>query len=81
MTQIVRKTKVVSISIPPKTAAKLDEVRKKKGQSRSAFITSLIEKEVEDERWETIYKWGRETAKKFKITSEDDIDRILHEED
>jgi hypothetical protein len=46
--------------------------------SRSAFIASLIDKEAENARWEKIYKKGEETAKKFKITSEEDIDRILH---
>ncbi len=72
-------THVVSISLPKKVAEKLDRTRSLKGQSRSAFVASLIEKDTEDQRWQIIYKKGAETAKKFKITSEEDIDRILHE--
>ena len=79
MKSIQRTTEVISISLPKAVAAKLDETRKYKGQSRSAFIASLISQLAEEERWQRIYRLGRETAKKFKITSEDDIDRILHE--
>lgn len=79
MTQITRKTQVVSISLSKQTVKVLDEARNKRKQSRSSYIASLIEKEKNDQEWEQILKWGKETAKKFKITSEDDIDRILHE--
>lgn len=76
---IQRNTEVISISLPKEIAFRLEEVRKRLGQSRSAFIASLINRISEDERWERLYKKGAETAKKFKITSEEDIDRILHE--
>jgi len=79
MTQISRNTQVVSISLPKRVAGKLERVRKTRGQSRSAFIASLIEKEAEEVRWKEIFKEGREIGKKLNITSEDDIDRILHE--
>lgn len=72
-------THVISVSIPKNIVGKLEEVRKIRGQSRSAFISSLIDQSEQDERWQRIYKKGAETAQKFKITSEDDIDRILHE--
>ena len=74
-----RNTQVVSISLPKLVARRLEETCKSRGQSRSAFISSLINKETEDERWRAIYKEGREIGKKFNITSEEDIDRILHE--
>jgi metal-responsive CopG/Arc/MetJ family transcriptional regulator len=75
---VPRNTQVVSISLPKRVASKLEQARKTRGQSRSAFIASLIEKEAEEARWQRIYKKGQETAKEFKITSEEDIDRILH---
>lgn len=79
MTKIIRKTEVVSISLPKQTVKILEEERTKSKQSRSSYIASLIEKERNDREWEQILKWGKETAKKFRVTSEDDIDRILHE--
>ena len=79
MKNIVRNTQVISISLPRETADKLERERKMRGQSRSAFIASMVEQIAEEKRWERIYARGARTAKKFKITSEDDIDRILHE--
>lgn len=76
---IQRNTEVVSISLPKDTVERLEDSRKSRGQSRSAFISALINEAVEEQRWQTIYKRGEKSAKQFKITSEEDIDRILHE--
>lgn len=78
MTMIARKTKVITISLPMRVAVLLERARKARGQNRSGFIASLIEREGEETRWQRIYKKGSETARKFGITSEEDIDRILH---
>ena len=80
MTLIIRKTEVLSVSLPKLLARKLTRIARLKGQSNSSFVASLIEKEGEEERWKKIYKLG-ETARKFKITSEEDIDRILHDDE
>lgn len=77
--KIQRTTHVISISLPKKTAQRLEQVRKVTGQSRSAFISALIDKKNSDDRWQGIYKLGERSARQFKITSEEDIDRILHE--
>lgn len=79
MKNIQRTTEVISVSLPKAVAWKLEKVRKVRGQSRSALITSLINQFVEDKRWQKIYQRGEKTAKAFRITSEEDIDRILHE--
>ncbi len=79
MKSIVRNTEVISVSLPKQVAQKLERSRKLTGQSRSAYLASLIENIVEDQRWQRIYRKGQDSAKAFKITSEADIDRILHE--
>jgi len=79
MKVIQRKTDVISVSLPKKVVQKLEKVRNARGQSRSAFIASLINQLAEEERWRRIYQRGERTARVFKITSEDDIDRMLHE--
>lgn len=78
MKTITRKTAVISVSLPKAVVKSLEATRKRTGQSRSAFVASLIEKRGEDARWERIYRKGSETARRLKITSEDDIDRLLH---
>lgn len=79
MTMIQRSTDVISVSLPKKISQKLEKARKRNGQTRSAYIVSLIERLGEEERWSRIFARGEKTAQEFKITSEDDIDRILHE--
>jgi len=72
-------TEVVSISLAKPIVNKLERARIARGQTRSAFIAALIDQASDDQRWQAIYKKGSETASRFKITSEEDIDRILHE--
>ena len=79
MKSIIRNTEVISVSLSKNVAQKLERSRKLTGQSRSAYLASLIENLSEDQRWQRIYKKGAKTARAFKITSEEDIDRILHE--
>lgn len=79
MKSIQRNTEVISVSLPKDLVNKLDKTRKMRGQSRSAIIASLVNQIAEEERWNKIYKRGEKTSRQFKITSEDDIDRILHE--
>lgn len=74
---ITRTTTVVSVSLPPTLVEKLDALRKKAGTSRSSIIASLIERYAMEKQWNQLRRWGEETAKKFRITSEDDIARIL----
>ena len=61
MTNIQRATtEVISVSLPKPTVKKLEKVRKLRGQSRSSYLANLIEKEIERERWERIFKKGRQ---------------------
>lgn len=76
---ISRTTQVISVSLTPGLFNLLEKIRVKYQQTRSAFIGSLIKRYTQEERWEGIYKLGEETKRKLKISSEEDIDRILHE--
>jgi len=79
MKSIQRTTEVISVSLPKNLVRQLDRTRKMRGQSRSAVVASLVNKIAEEERWNRIYKRGETTARQFRITSEDDIERILNE--
>lgn len=79
MKKVIRTTQVVSVSLPQSTYRQLEKTRKSQGQSRSSFINHLIKREAEEDRWKRIYKKGQDTALKFNIASENDIDRLLHE--
>ena len=74
---ITRTTTAVSISLPPSIARQLEAFRKKSGVSRSSIVASLIERYAMEKQWSDLRRWGEETTRKFRITSEDDIARIL----
>ena len=77
--KIQRNTEVVSVSLPKATAQKLEKLVKLRDQSKSSLISSLIDQFGEEDRWQRLYKLGEKTARKLKVTSEEDVDRILHE--
>ena len=79
-TSPVRNTQVISISLSPLQYKYLESARKSNGESRSSFIARLVSRYAEDQHWQKIYQKRAVTAGKFKITSEADIDRILHDQ-
>lgn len=76
--KITRNTEVVSVSLPKAVAQKLTEASKKEGRTKSGLIAEMLRRYLEDIRWERIYRRGEETARRLNLTSEEDIDRILH---
>lgn len=68
---------IISFSLPPKIAKKLDSLSKKQNKSRSQLLRELIENYEIDESLKRIFAWGKETKKKFNIKSEEDILRII----
>lgn len=74
---IARNTEVVSVSLRPATVQLLDLTRRKSNQTRSAFISSLVERVALDQEWNTLRRIGDQTAKRMKLLSEDDVYRLL----
>lgn len=74
------KTEVISVSLPKNVIGKLNELQESEGRTRSGLITWLIKKYEQDKVWREIYAEGGKTAKRLNITSEEDVDRILHED-
>lgn len=70
---------VISISLYKKYLKKLDQMSKRESKSRSQLIRELIDRYEVETEWEQIRKWGRETAKKFNIKSEEDVLRIIND--
>lgn len=69
---------MVSISLPRVLAQRLAQTSKKEGRTKSGFIKEMLGRYLEDVRWERIYRRGEETTRRLNITSEEDIDKILH---
>ena len=79
MKAIERTSRVVSISLPAKTAERHERERQRAGKTRSAYISTIIDNAASEARWERVYGQGRQTARRFGITSEDEINQIVHD--
>jgi len=77
MSAINRKTKVVSVSLDPKRVKELDRLCELTSQSRSSAISELVRKAAWMKEWDQLRLWGRGTAKKLGITSEEDVYKLL----
>lgn len=75
--KITRNTEVVSVSMEPEVVLMLNQITKRNGQSRSSVITEAIRKEKWRMDWERIREYGRRSARKLGITSEEDVYRIM----
>lgn len=73
------KRKIVSLSLSPKTFLLLTKISKKEEKTRSEVVKDLIRRYFLEKRWQEIFQWGGQTAKKFKIKSEADILRLIND--
>ncbi len=76
-----RTTKVLSFSLPPETANKIEDIAKKEQRSKSELLREMVqvyeERQAEDE-WQDLFAFGEKTAKRFGIKSEDELFKILN---
>ena len=78
-----RKSKVLSLSVPPEIARDLDNMAKTEDKSRSEIFKDMFKtykESVAEREWRELFSFGKETAKRFKIKDEKELFRILDEE-
>ena len=74
----MRKTEILSLSLPPRLLEEIEKVTNKENLTRSELIREALRFYFkEKERWKQIRKWGEITKKKFKIKREEDIEKIV----
>lgn len=74
-----RNTAVVSVSLPPEVFAILNQLAKAKVKTKSEVIKDLLLSCRQNESWEKIFAWGRQTKEKYRIASEEDILKIIND--
>ena len=78
-----RKSKVLSLSVPPEIARELDNMAKTEGKSRSEIFKEMYKtykESLAEREWRELFSFGNETAKRFKIKDEEELFKILDEE-
>lgn len=77
-----RTTKTITISLPPKLAKEVEKLAKTEKKTKSQLFRDMIaiyEEYIAEKEWQEIRRYGEQTAKKLGITSEKDIEKIIHE--
>ncbi len=73
-------TQTVNIALPKDLVKKVDKAAKKESRNRSELICAALSAYlIKIDKWEQIFKAGREAAKKMGIKSEQQIDDIVYE--
>lgn len=77
-----RVTKTLTVSLPPQVFEEVEKLAKEERKTKSELFRDMIriyEDYLDERRWRRLRRLGRETAKKLNITSEEDIERLVHE--
>jgi len=75
-----RSTKIVNLSLPLDLYEEVSRIAQAKGHSRSQILREALKAYlVSEKRWAQIRSWGRETAERFDLKNEDDLEALLHD--
>lgn len=77
-----RTTKTLTVSLPPRTFAEIEKLAKLERKTKSELFRDMVkiyEDHLDEERWKRMKRLGEETAKKYHLTSEDVIEKLIHE--
>ena len=78
-----RKSKILSLSVPPEIARELDNMAKAEDKSRSEIFKDMFKtykESLAEREWRELFSFGKETAKRFRIKDEEELCKILNEE-
>ncbi len=77
-----RTTKTIYVSLPPEMIEEIERLAKAEKKSKSQLFRDAfsVYAEVQRERrWQSARRAGARAASRLKVTSEADIDRLIHE--
>lgn len=77
-----RTTKTMSVSLPPEMVKEVERLAAIEKKSKSQLFRDMFElyEEMQRERrWQNVRQAGSRAAKRLGITSEEDIERLIHE--
>ena len=81
----MRIAKTVSITLPPDLLLKAQEIAQREHRTmselmREALRTYMSERQARaQESWRELFEYGQARAKELGITTEEDVDRLIHE--
>jgi len=79
---MARTTRTLTVSLPPQIYDEIERLAKLERKTKSELFRDMVkryEDHLDEERWLRLKRLGRATARKYRLTSEKDIERLVHE--
>lgn len=77
-----RTTKTMTVSLPPEMVKEVERLAAIEKKSKSQLFRDMFavyEEMQREKRWQNARSAGKRAFKRLNITSEEDIDRLIHE--
>ncbi len=77
-----RTTKTMTVSLPPEMVKEVERLAAVEKKSKSQLFRDMFtvyEEMQREKRWQNARAAGKRAFKRLNITSEEDIDRLIHE--
>ena len=77
-----RRSRVVSVSIPPESAAEFERIADEEGRNRSELFREMLRiyrAYRETGRFETLQRYGAARARALGVRDERDVERLIRE--
>jgi len=79
---MARTTKTLTVSLPPRIYEEIERLARLERKTKSELFRDMVavyEGHLDDERWNRFRRLGRATAKRYGLSSERDIEKLVHE--
>lgn len=79
---MARTTKTLTVSLPPQIYEEIERLAKLEKKTKSELfrdMVSVYEDHLDEKRRERLRRLGRATARKYRLSSEKDIEKLVHE--
>ena len=77
-----RTTKTLTVSLPPQIYEEIERLARLERKTKSELFRDMVkvyEEHLDEERWKKLRRLGRATAGKYRLSSERDIEKLVHE--
>jgi metal-responsive CopG/Arc/MetJ family transcriptional regulator len=79
---MARTTKTMTVSLPPQIFEEIKRLAALEGKTKSELFRDMVkvyEDHLDEQRRKKLRRLGRATAKKYRLSSERDIEKLVHE--
>ncbi len=79
---MARTTRTLTVSLPPQTYDEIERLARLERKTKSELFRDMVkvyEDHLDEERWLRLKRLGRATARKYRLTTEKDIEKLVHE--